>query len=114
VRAIEQKANVSAHIVLDAAGEHIGTVRFSYPRDGAGKLHAVAADWSTERPRKENGEADFETWTPWQYGYANGGGYDKHSAAVSGMTIGTVTLKDDGHNWYNQLRDAGYRVIQAV
>ena|SRR5690242_9907354 len=114
LRTLEAKANVAGWIVLDKAGEHIGTVRFSYPRDGMGKLHALAANWQAERPRNAQGEADFETWTPWQYGTANGCGYDKATAALGGMTIGTVRLEDQGYDWARQLRHAGYRVIQAV
>lgn len=114
LRRCEQKANVAGYVVIDATGEHVGTVRISYPRDGAGKLQVLAADWKAERPRDAEGEADFTNWTPWQYGWANGGGYDKASAALSGMTIGACKLKDDGHRWDSQLRDAGYRVIQGV
>ena len=114
MRAIEQKANVAGFVVLDAQGEHVGTVRFSYPRDGAGKLKAIAANWKAERPRDDKGEADFTNWTPWQYGWANGGGYDKHTAALSGMTIGTHRIVDSGERWDNQLHKAGYRVLCGV
>jgi hypothetical protein len=114
VKTIERKANVAGYVILDNAGEHIGTVRLSYPRDGAGKLVAVAANWTAVRPRDEKGEPNFSTWSPWQYGWANGGGYDKATAALGGMTIGTCTLQDQGKDWTNQLRDAGYRVINAV
>ena len=114
LRAIERKANVSAYIILEANGLHVGTVRFSYPRDGAGKLQCLAADWRATRPRKPDGSADFETWTPWQYGYANGGGYDKATAAMAGMTIAGCRIVDDGYHWHDQLRKAGLTVIQAV
>ena len=111
---LDQKANVSGFVVIDSACKHVGTVRFSYPRDGAGKLVALAADWSADRPRDAEGKADFSNWTPWQYGTANGGGYDKHTAAMSGMTIAGVVIKDDGHRWNDQLRAAGLTVLQAV
>lgn len=115
LRRVDQKANVAGYIVLKGA-DHVGTVRFSYPRDGAGRLVALAADWTAERPRREDDptRADFENWTPWQYGWASGGGYDKHTAALSGMTIAGVRIRDDGHGWNNQLRDAGLTVLQAV
>jgi hypothetical protein len=112
--AMDHKANVSAYIVLDKAGEHVGTIRFSYPRDGMGKLQCLAADWVAERPRKADGEADFTNWTPWQYGWASGCGYDKRTAAIGGMTIGTVTFADQGYDFSHQLREAGYRIIQAI
>ena len=114
LRSIEKKSNVAGFIVLDAAGEHIGTVRFSYPRDGAGKLQVLAANWKAERPKDADGKADFTNWTPWQYGWANGGGYDKHTAALSGFTIGDCTIADHGQRWNDQLHAAGYRVLQAV
>lgn len=114
LRAVEQKANVAGYVVLNSKGDHIGTVRISYPRDGAGQLKILAADWTAERPKDNEGKADFTNWTPWQYGTANGGGYDKASAAMSNMCIGTVRIEDSGHSWYNQLRDAGYVVLQAV
>ena len=112
--ALDRKANVSGFIVLDSAGKHVGTVRFSYPRDGAGKLIAIAADWTAERPRDAKGEPDFKNWTPWQYGYANGGGYDKHTAALCSMTIGGHRIEDGGYRWDSQLRTAGFQVFQAV
>jgi hypothetical protein len=106
---MERKANVSGYIVLKGA-EHVATVRFSYPRDGAGKLVAMVADWMLAKPE----DVDFRHFTRWQYGWANGYGYDKASAAVSGMKIDGITLKDDGWSWDRQLRDAGYQVIQAI
>lgn len=114
LRSMDRKANVAGYVVIDQAGEHIGTVRFSYPRDGMGRLQALAANWKAERPKDDKGEPDFTNWTPWQYGWASGCGYDKATAALGGMTIGTVTLQDQGKDWSNQLRDAGYRVLQAV
>lgn len=113
---VDNKANVAGYIILDAKGEHVGTVRMSFPRDGAGRLVILAANWSAERPRNQNDPtlADFTNWTPWQYGSANGCGYDKATAAMGGMTIGTCILADSGHRWSDQLHTAGYRVIQAI
>lgn len=113
LRALDNKANVGGWIVMRGA-EHVGTVRLSYPRDGAGRLVAMAADWTAERPRAADGGADFTNWTPWQYGTADGGGYDKASAALAGVTVAGVTLKDEGRCWYDQLRAAGLSVLQAV
>ncbi len=114
LRRMEKKANVSAYVVIDKLGNHVGTVRFSYPRDGAGKLQALVANWAAERPRDDKGEADFTNWSPWQYGWANGGGYDKQTAAISGMNIGAANIIDCGYDWSHQLREAGYIVINAV
>lgn len=109
LRKLEQKSNVAGYVVMKGA-THIGTVRFSYPRDGAGKLQGFAADMTRNPPEG----CDFRNWTRWQYGWANGGGYDKHTAALGGMTLGKVTFADQGYDWIHQLREAGYVVIQAV
>lgn len=111
---LDEKANVAAFVVLNPAGAHAATVRFSFPRDGAGKLQCLAADWLAPRPLAVDSLPDFETWTPWQYGCASGCGYDKCTAAMSGMTIGGCKIHDGGERWDSQLRAAGYTVIQAV
>lgn len=110
LRALENRANVSAYIVLNAKGDHVGTVRFHYPRDGAGRLTVMVADWSAVRPEGET----FQTWTRWQIGTASGGGYDKHTAACYRLTVDGYRFRDEGKCWNNQLRDAGYTVLQAV
>ena len=109
LRKYDQRANVAAYIVMKGA-EQVGTVRVHYPRDGAGKLVAFAADWTKEMPAG----VDFKDWTRWQYGWSTGYGYDKRTAALGGMTIAGVTLADQGHDWTDQLRKAGLTVIQAV
>jgi hypothetical protein len=70
----------------------------------------VLADWTAPTPE----DCDFQNWTRWQYGWANGFGYDKESAALSGMTIAGLTLQDSGHSWRGQMYHAGFDVIQAV
>lgn len=111
LKTLEDRANVAAFVVTDHEGKHIGSIRFHYPRDG-GKLTCSAADWSLPVPT--DGE-DRDAWTRWQIGWASGGGYDKHTAAMHNMTIGAVKIDGKGgKRWDNQLRDAGYNVIQAV
>jgi hypothetical protein len=112
-------ANVSAYIVLKD-GERIASVAFKYPRDGAGRLYAYVHVFGTEMVR----------------GFAAGGGYDKHTAAVESAMdrfrygdtdIDTYQVADglfralcdrdhvDGWaNWDRRLRDAGYDIWQAV
>ncbi len=69
---------------------------------------------------------------PMTYGRAGGGGYDKASSAVStaaaktcpathdeysradGEKIRAALLLDNGSTWDNQLRAAGFQVLQAV
>lgn len=111
LRILEDRANVSAYVILNAQGHHVGTVRFHHPRDGAGRLTCSAADWTIPVP--ENGN-DRASWTRWQLGWANGYGYDKRTAAMVGMSIAGVKLKDNGHGWDSQLRDAGLIVVQAI
>jgi hypothetical protein len=107
-------ANVSAYVVLNSKGERIATVAFKYPRVGAGRLYA------------------YVHWLglPMVRGFASGGGYDKHSAAVASAAylinrndlpdseplaaFLKATRADDGHSWDRRLLDAGFTVIQAV
>jgi hypothetical protein len=111
--------NVSAYVILKN-GERVATIAFKWPRDGAGRLYAYVHWIGVEMTR----------------GHANGGGYDKRSAAVS-SSIGRMTdplnvnlweadklgaydafrgalARDNGHEWHNRLRDAGFDVVQAV
>jgi hypothetical protein len=110
LKKLEDRANVAAYTILDAKGEHIGSVRFHYPKSGEGRLTCSCADWAMPRPEG----ATSDDWTRWQLGWASGFGYDKHTAAMASMTIGTVKITDGGERWDSQLRAAGFQVIQAV
>lgn len=112
LKALEDKANVAAYVVLDKDGHHIGTIRFHRPPAADGKLTCSAADWSKNGPTDGD---DGNAWTRWQIGWASGTGHDKHSAAMHHMTIGDVKIDGTiGPTWDRQLRDAGYSVVQAV
>ncbi len=113
-------SNVSAYVILNASKERVATIAFKYPRDGAGRLYA------------------YVHWlgAPMVRGFAGGGGYDKHSAAVSSAIrrvkdslevnrweAGRIAeydafrgalVKDDGHYWNHHLEEAGFYVLQAV
>lgn len=109
---------VAAYVIMKD-GARVATVAFRYPHDGAGRLWAYVHWLGTEMVR----------------GYASGGGYDKHSAAVASAIHGAMTRKhalmfaepdssqdafraamglDDGEYWYDRLRKAGFEVLQAV
>lgn len=111
--------NVSAYVILDSNGEHVASVNFKFPRDGAGRLWA------------------YLHWfgVPMVRGFASGYGYDKRSAAVSNAQRRLIVKderdravfadpqmkkfiaaveKDEGEYWDRRLRDAGFTVIQAV
>lgn len=110
-------ASVSAYVIL-SNGARVATIAFKFPRDGAGRLYAYVHWIGCEMVR----------------GYASGGGYDKRSAAcaaaVSRMKAGAqrgaaeidaaadpfraALAIDDGLEWHNRLRDAGFEVVQAV
>lgn len=119
-------ANVSAFVVLDN-GERVATIAFRFPKDGAGRLWCYAQWMGLEMAR----------------GYAGGYGYDKKSAAAAsaanhlptpdaGATYAdgshvytveqierhaafvTALTDDNGHDWDNRLRAAGFTVLQAV
>lgn len=110
--------HVSAYVIAKD-GDRVATIAFKFPRDGAGRLYAYVHWIGTEMVR----------------GFAAGGGYDKRSAACSAaMSVvhkrkhslmfaepGSAMecfvmalLKDDGLEWHNRLRDAGFTVWQAV
>lgn len=108
-------SNVSAYVILNAAGDRVATIAFKYPRGGAGRLYAYVHIFGCEMVR----------------GSASGGGYDKHSAAcadavrkmkagdrtkcVDGLAHFYAALRaDDGRHWDSRLRDAGFTVLQAV
>lgn len=111
-------SQVSAFVILHN-GERVATIAFKFPRDGAGRLYAYVHYIGLTMAR----------------GAANGGGYDKKSATVSiaARTIGTsapdhwlkteketmqafmaAATLDDGWGWEENLRRAGFTVLQAV
>jgi hypothetical protein len=113
--------NVSAYVIA-LNGDRVALIAFKYPRDGASRLYA------------------YVHWigVPMVRGFAGGGGYDKHSAAVADAVRKAIeahkddapveatdelraratffrTLRDDGgEHWHRRLRDAGFEVWQAV
>lgn len=110
-------ANVSAYVVL-RNGQHIARVAFKHAKSGM-QLDAYVHLFGI----------------PMERGYARGGGYDKHTAAVSSAAqrikaskpdmryvqdvaafdaFIAAALLDDGSRWDTQLRTRGFAVIQAV
>jgi len=104
---LKTKANVQAFAIFDGDGDHVGTVRFIPPQDGASRLTCAAADWSSAGDGDEH-----EKWTRWQLGW--GGGHDKRTAAMAGMTIGGIKIHHEGERWDRQLRAAGYVVTAST
>ena len=109
VRAMEKRTErFSAYVIVNPTDpKETGRVIISYPRDGIGRLYAVA--WLP-------GDGDCLR----HHRSASGYGYDKASAAMSGAEF--VNLKtghqerllDNGYDWTTQLREAGWIVVQAV
>ncbi len=113
-------ANVSAYVVtkqMSNGGTFIARIAFKYPRNGAGRLYAYVHALGTQMVR----------------GYASGGGYDKHSAAVHVATrriappdreaspefLATLeqfkfAVCDDGTRWSTDLEKRGFHVITAI
>lgn len=73
-----------------------GKIQVAYPKDGAGRLRVFVWDI---------------IGTGLQIASAGGYGYDKLGGALEGMKFDNITLS---HNWENDLREAGYTVIQAL
>lgn len=113
-------ANVSAYVILNKGGARVATVAFKYPRDGAGRLYAYVHLFGWQMVR----------------GFAAGGGYDKHTAAVASAVrkikdgievnrwlesevkeydaLRKALSHDGGNRWDDAARDAGFTVLQAV
>lgn len=112
-------SQVSAFVILHN-GERVATIAFKFPRDGAGRLYAYVHYIGLVMAR----------------GYAGGGGYDKRSASASAAArkidqeapghwtmekssnarafLQALAHGDDGHGWEENLRKAGFTVLQAV
>jgi len=113
-------SNVSAFVVVKD-GERIATVAFKFPKDGAGRLYCYL----------------HVIGLPMVRGHAGGYGYDKKSAAFrdaaekqAKVKLGSWQTSDysaeyalaeslygclnDSHDWHNDLRDAGFTVMQAI
>jgi hypothetical protein len=102
--------SVSSFAVL-RGGEVVATVNIKFPRDGAGRLYAYVHWIGREMVR----------------GHAGGYGYDKRTAAVAKAAKSIETFEspaeatfwaalriDGGKHWNDQLRDAGFTVIQTI
>lgn len=107
-------ANVSAY-VISKNGNHVASIAFKHPKDGAGRLYAYVHFFGTAMVRA----------------HASGCGYDKQSAAVTGAVHKIATAADapnpklwpefsaalwssDGVRWNNSLARAGFDVWCAV
>ncbi len=114
-------ANVSAYVLLKN-GQQIGKVAFKYPKDGAGRLTCYLHIHGLKMVK----------------GFAGGYGYDKTSAAFYDAAQKQAIVKleswqsttgyeteyadakallsvwKDGHDWTDNVRNAGFTVLQAV
>lgn len=117
-------SNVSAFVVMRGA-ERVATIALKFPRDGSGRLYAYV-HWIGEHMVR---------------GFAAGYGYDKRSAATADAArklslkkgqwpdgtphytpeqidmfarFKTALSTDDGVEFHNRLRDAGFTMLQAV
>lgn len=106
--------NVSAFVVLNNKGNLVARIALKFPRDGAGRLYAYVHWIGVSMVR----------------GYAGGYGYDKRSAAVADavrkielpIDLGLCGAEafaqalnaNDGGDWTDKLRGAGFTVLQAV
>ena len=113
-------SQVSAHVILNKAGQCVARIAFKYPRDGAGRLFAYVHIFGVPMVR----------------GFAAGGGYDKHTAAVASAirklkdpmdvnrwpqneveeydALRKALAVDGVRKWDGAVTDAGFTVIQAV
>lgn len=105
-RSEKRTAKIKACIVIDPAHpDRWGRVVIIYPRDGAGRLYAVA--WL---PGENNSCRHC--------GSATGYGYDKATAAMGGATFVAPNgvagaLLPQGWDWEAQMRQVGFLVYTA-
>lgn len=114
-------ARVSAYVVTKD-GKHVASVSIKHPADGAGRLYAYVHWLGLEMVRS----------------HANGYGYDKRTAAVSGCAAQilkhlaapkyseiirdadacrafcTAIDADNGAEWTRNIEDAGFAVMRAI
>lgn len=104
---------VSAYVITDKTGRQVGKVAFSFARSGL-RTTCYFHIHGTQMARA----------------YAQGGGYDKASAAAQAavckikamreepcfelVVAMASAIKDQGASWDRDLRDAGFNVLQAV
>jgi hypothetical protein len=92
-----ESCKYSAYALLKD-GKYVGCIRFKFPKDGAGRLYVQY---------HIRGEDLMQA-------SADGYGYDKQTAALSGATIKGTLIEDDGHHWDRQLKDAGFEVWSTL
>lgn len=80
-------------------GKIVGKILGAFSTQGQGRLYVSLWDWT-----EDGGHPGV------QEGSAKGYGYDKFSAALTGMKFAGVTLQDHPRNWETQLREAGFVV----
>ena len=99
----EKVWNRSGAWVIMRGAEHVATIKVAYPADGAGRLRVFVWDFTVDGAGRI------------QHGSASGGGYDKLSSALDGMTIAGVKLDCNGTGTqWRQLEAAGLTVINAI
>lgn len=86
--------------------ELVGKILCKYPTDGMGPLEVFLWDWSGDRDVTREDFIQRKT--------ASGMGYDKLAAALSGLTFGEIVLRNHPTNWKDQIREAGYNLIQVI
>lgn len=100
---------LSAWVVLSPGGNHVATIRALCSTSG---LKTSVEVWALVD--------GLDGWQM-QTGEATGGGYDKLTAALAGLHIGSFTfidhrnyVKGDPRAGLDGLRDAGFKIIQAL
>jgi hypothetical protein len=74
---VRESVNASAYVVLNKKGEHVATVQFKFPKDGAGQVQCDV--WARKPGEKYLSLVHQKK--------AGGYGYDKKTAALSGAVI---------------------------
>ncbi len=113
--------SVSAFVIMKD-NERVATVAFKFPSDGAGRLYCylhvlgismvrgMATGYGYDKKSAAFADAAEKQANVKLEGWQSAGGYAKEYA--NARTIRNCLT--DGHDWINDLRNAGFTVFQAV
>lgn len=94
----------SAYVIMKGA-EYVGKILCKHPLDGMGPLEIFLWDWTSSDSIQRLGI---------QMARVTGCGFDKLAAGMDGLEFGGIKLKDHPTNWKDQLREAGYNLINVI
>lgn len=100
------KSGLSAYVILKESStlpaRRIANITFKATES---RVKVIA--WKFEEP-------DYGAISQFFQGHADGYGFDKYTAALSGFKLDGYTVVEQGERWQRQLEDHGLTVIRAL